>query len=312
MEYRRLGKTGLTISAVGLGGHWKGLEPVLGRPFQGSGYDDSDFENIRAADFIANRHEVVSRAIELGINYVDACSPQEVLAYSRALAGRRDAMLLGYSWHTREPRFPEWRSAGKLVEGLKEGLAETGLEAAGLWRISLPADGIEDEGERRRIEDATAGALDLARRQGLARATGVSSHDGAWLRRMVAAYPEQIEVILFPVPAGSGAAPADGLWEAAQAHDTGVLGIKPFGGGALFRGDACDGRRARLAIRSILKHPALAATLPGCASVQQVTDAVAAASEPRSFDPEERAELARVAEAMRARVPGWLRNWVRP
>ncbi len=351
MEYRRLGKTGLMISAVGLGGHWKGLEAVLRRPFQGSGYDDADFENIQAPDFIANRHEVVSRAIELGVNYVDACSPQEVLAYSRALDGRRDAMNLGYSWHTREPRFPEWRSAGRLLEGLEASLAEAGLAAVDLWRISLPVDGIEDAGERRRIEEATVGALELAKRQGKARFTGVSSHDAGWLRMMMAQYPEQIEVVLFPVPcarpwsehvggavlqdcasppgpAGAGrgrpaqawtpapqaseaCATGDSVFATALAHDTGVLGIKPFGGGALFRGDGCDGWRARLAIRGILGNP-LAATLPGCASVQQVTNAVAAVREPRALDPEERAELERSVAAMQARVPVWLRNWQNP
>lgn len=309
MEYRRLGKTGLMISAVGLGGHWKGLGAALGRPFEGSGYDEADFENILAPDFIANRHAVVSRAIELGVNYVDACSPPEVLAYSRALEGRREAMCLGYSWHTREPRFPEWRSAGRLVEGLEEGLAEAKLEAIDLWRISLPADGIEDAGERRRIEDATVGALALAKRQGKARFTGVSSHDGAWLRMMMATYPEQIEVALFPAPVGQ-ASGLSSFFETAQAHDTGLLGIKPFGGGALFRGDGCDGWRARLAIRSILGNALLAATLPGCASVEQVTNAVAAVREPRALDPQEQAELERSVAGMRAKAPAWLRNWM--
>jgi len=310
MEYRRLGKTGLMISALGLGGHWKGLEAVLGRPFQGSGYDDSDFDNIRAPDFIANRHEVVSRAIELGVNYVDACSPPEVLAYSKALEGRRDAMYLGYSWHTREPRFPEWRDAGRLMDGLEASLSEARLDAVDLWRISLPADGIEDAGERRRIEEATVEALALAKRQGKARFTGVSSHDAGWLRMMMARYPEQIEVVLFPVPCGARSG-GDGIFETALAHDTGVVGIKPFGGGALFRQDGCDGWRARLAIRCILANP-LAATLPGCASVQQLTNAVAAVQEPREFDPEERAELERSVAAMRARVPAWLKSWQNP
>jgi aryl-alcohol dehydrogenase-like predicted oxidoreductase len=93
-------------------------------------------------------------------------------------------------------------------------------------------------------------------------------------------------------------------------EEPGVLGIKPFGGGALFRGDGCDAWRARLAIRHILGNTAVAATLPGCASVEQLTNAVAAVGEPRVLDPEERAELDRSVAAMCARLPGWLRSWV--
>jgi aryl-alcohol dehydrogenase-like predicted oxidoreductase len=336
MEYRRLGKTGLLISAVALGGHWKGLDPVLGRPFQGSGYDDSDFDNIRAADFLQNRDDVVSRAIELGINYIDACSPPEVLAYSRVLRGRRGQVYLGYSWHTREPRCPEWRTAAKLLRGLEEGFQEAGLDYADLWRISLPADGIEDPDERLRIEEATVEALDLAKQQGKARFTGVSSHDRQWLRMMIERYPKQIEVVLFPFTGASKPASREtirghsGLAETdrsipdcgrrvpgivsrppattgglLEANATGMIGIKPFGGGALFQGDGCDDVRARLALRSILGNAALASTAAGMASVAQVENAVRAIGEPREIGPAERAELDRLWRA----APEWLRAW---
>jgi len=86
------------ISAVGLGGHWKGLEAALGRPFEGSGYDAADYDNIHAPDFIENRHEVVSRAIELGVTLFDTAEiygpyvNEELLA--RGLEGRRDRVVI--------------------------------------------------------------------------------------------------------------------------------------------------------------------------------------------------------------------------
>ena len=235
MEYRRLGKTGLMISVVALGGHWKRLGPVLGRPFTGSGYEPEDLDNILCPDFRKNRDEIVSRAIDLGINYVDACAPAEVLAYARALRGRRDKVYFGYSWHTREPRYPEWRSARALVAGLEAGLREAELDFADIWRISLPADGIEDISERRWIEEATIEGLSLAKKQGKARFAGVSSHDRAWLGKMAAQYPQQIEVVLFPFTAGSSPAPEESLLDTLQAYDTGALAIKPFGGGGFFK-----------------------------------------------------------------------------
>ncbi|MGB2807209.1 MAG: twin-arginine translocation signal domain-containing protein, partial [Sedimentisphaerales bacterium] len=54
MEYRRLGKTGLWVSVVCLGGHWKRV-------------------NVMKQDFDKNRREVVSRCIDVGINHIDAC-----------------------------------------------------------------------------------------------------------------------------------------------------------------------------------------------------------------------------------------------
>ncbi|MCX6925824.1 MAG: twin-arginine translocation signal domain-containing protein, partial [Verrucomicrobia bacterium] len=87
MEYRRLGKTGLMISAACLGGHWKRVDTVVP---SGGGIDNPDFQK--------NRYDVVSQCIDRGINYIDACTGSEVMVYSRALKGRRDKMHLGFSW----------------------------------------------------------------------------------------------------------------------------------------------------------------------------------------------------------------------
>jgi len=65
---------------------------------------------------------VVSRCIDRGINYIDACWANEVIAYSKALKAARDKMYLGYSWGVTEVRFPEWRTFEKLKEGFQKGL----------------------------------------------------------------------------------------------------------------------------------------------------------------------------------------------
>jgi len=165
MEYRRLGKTGLMVSAVCLGGHWKRMGSILKRPFSsaGMGIDKAAFDAIEAPDFIQNRHEVVSRCIEVGINYVDACTAPEILTYSRVLRGRRDKMYFGYSWPFREPRHREWRTVRKLMQGLDQGLKEAGLDYVDVWRISLPMEGIADLGELLRVEEATVRGLEEAK-----------------------------------------------------------------------------------------------------------------------------------------------------
>ncbi len=79
MEYRRLGKTNLMVSAVCLGGHWKRI-------------------NVMKQDFDQNRKDIVDRCMEVGINFIDACCRNEVLAYSKALKGRRDKMYMALSY----------------------------------------------------------------------------------------------------------------------------------------------------------------------------------------------------------------------
>ena len=77
MEYRPLGKTGLEVSAVCLGGHWKKVPARPGTP-----------------EFAKNRRDVVSACIECGINYIDACCGGEVMAYAEESFGPRVAKKL--------------------------------------------------------------------------------------------------------------------------------------------------------------------------------------------------------------------------
>lgn len=320
MEYRRLGKTGLIVSAVCLGGHWKRADVMIGNGFRGSGGDNVDFQNVNNPAFIDNRRTVVDRCMEVGINYVDACSPQEILAYSKVLQGRRDKMYFGFSWHVREPRYPEWRDGKKLLQGFEQSLKEAGLDHADLWRISLPQQGMPDLDVLRMIEQATVEALDKARQQGKARCTGISSHNRVWLNWMVGQYPSQIQVVLFPYTANSKQLPDDSVFDAVKKNDTGVFGIKPFADNSLFAGDSSpasphaeeDDRRARLAIRYILGNPAITAPIPGLVSAHQVDNVALAVKERRKLDAKEKAELDAAGQRMWANLRPdhqWLKDW---
>jgi hypothetical protein len=101
MEYRRCGRTEMMISAVCMGGHWKRIDKVVSKTRQADGKVRIGAGN---PDFEKNRYDVVTRCIERGINYIDACVSAEVMAYSKALKGRRDKMHLGYSWYEAEMR----------------------------------------------------------------------------------------------------------------------------------------------------------------------------------------------------------------
>jgi len=314
MEYRRLGKTGLMISAVSLGGHWKRVVQVIGG-------QESEGWMTMAIDhpaFQKNRYDVVTRSIERGINYVDACCGEEILAYSRALKGRRDKMYFGFSWHVRESRFEEWRSARKLKEGLDLGLKEAGLEYVDLWRISLLTNSRDHSDAE--VEEAAA-ALDWAKQTGRSRFIGISSHDRPHIKKMIEKYPRQLEVILTPYTAKTKVIEdSSGLWAAIRKHDVGWFGIKPFASNSVFRGDASpgnphekeDNRIARLTLRYILANPAITAPIPGLISQAQVDNAALAVKERRALDAKEKADLQRATDRAFANLPPnyqWLKDW---
>lgn len=305
MEYRKLGKTGLMISAIALGGHWKRL-------IAGSGWD-RDNSGIEELD--RNRYDVVSRCIDVGINYVDACSGGEILTYAKALKGRRDKMYFGYSWYERETRFEEWRTADKLLEGLDMGLKESGLDYVDVWRISAAMQGENTDHEVWEMIEA----FNRARVQGKARFLGVSSHSREWLKHVIERY-HRFSVVLTPYTAASREKPTDSLFDAARKQNVGILGIKPFSSGSLFRdgagaggvSTAGDDELARLALRYILSNDAITAPMPGLISIHQVDNAVRAIRERRELDLKETARLDEAAKEMLAELPPdyhWLREW---
>ncbi len=314
MEYRRCGKTGLMVSAVALGGHWKRIDKIIG----GEHVPGWMTMKIHLPEFQKNRRDVVTRCIERGINYVDACCREEILAYSRALKGRRDKMYFGYSWHIWESRFKEWRSRKKLEEGLDLGMKEAGLDYVDLWRISLLTESsLHTEAE---IEEAVA-ALDWAKKTGRARFIGVSSHDRPHLKKLIETYPDQMEVILTPYTADTTVVEDEsGLWAAIRKCDVGWFGIKPFANNSLFEGDGApdsptfeeDNRLARMAIRYILCNPAITAPIPGLISEQQVDNVAVAVMQRRELDVAERVELKRAMDRAWANLPPgyqWLKDW---
>ena len=309
MEYRRLGKTGLWVSAVCLGGHWKGMQrvikgriPGLGSPVAGPG----------AKELLANRHEVVTRCIEVGINFIDACTIGEISAYGPALKGRRDKMYLGFAMWPKCPRDKRYSTAKVLLQTLEEGMKIAGVDYVDIYRLVAHERG----GRHSQAEvDAMVEALGKARKQGKCRFTGVSSHDRPWLKMLIEKYPDVMQVVLFPYTAASKELPKHSLFDAIRKQDVGTFGIKPFGSASLFSGTKTQAerdQRARLAIRHILGNPAITAPIPGLASPQEVDNMALAVKECRQLDRTEKAELDKIGQEMWANLPEnyqWLKGW---
>ena len=314
MKYRPLGNTGLWISSVCLGGHWKRVDKVVPGVFGGKSWLNADLDS---EGFKKNRRAVVTRCIERGINYIDACTMQEILAYSEALRGRRDAMYLGFSWYQEEMRREQYRTTEALLATLDKGMREAKLDYVDLRRITMH----EQSGRHTNAEvDEMMGALEKARKQGKCRMCGFSSHDRPHIKWMIETYPEVVEVIVTPYTAKSKVLPKDSVFDAIKDNGIGFFGIKPFAGTSLFKGDSSpdsptreeDDRLARMAIRYILCNPSITAPIPGLINPQQVDNVARAVTEPEELAQEEAKELELAMDDAWSRLPAnyqWLKNW---
>ena len=302
MEYRRLGKTDLMVSIVSLGGHWKKVA-------HGYGTDE----------FYKNRAEVINACMDRGVNFVDACTAQEVATYPKVLGKRREEIYISYSYDRREVRFKNWaETADKLKEGFAGGLKEVGLQYVDLWRIMFHEQ-TSRRNTQKEIENAME-ALAWAKKEGLARHTGFSSHDRKWITEIVDEYPDQIEAVVTPYTAFSKKAPKGSMFDALRQHDIGFVGIKPFASGSVFksRGEpdspnkAEDDERARMVLRYVFSCEELTCAIPGLVTVDQVANACKAVTERREFDTAEISRFEEIATEMRDNLPTnyrWLRNW---
>ena len=310
MEYRPLGKTGLFLSAVCLGGHWKRVDRVVPSAFQPGSWLDTNLDD---EGFQRNRADVVSRCIEHGINYIDACVSAEVMAYSRALRGRREAVYLGFSWAEEEMRNEDFRTEAALLGSLDKGLRAAELDYVDLWRITMHEQSSRHTDAE--VEEMMK-ALAKAKEQGKARFAGFSSHDRPHIKKLIEQYPDVVDAVCTPYTANSKELPQDSLFGAVREHRVGVIGIKPFASGSLFANDAEpsdeNSERARLAIRYILANDAITAPIPGLAEPSQVDNVVLAVQERRKLDMAEQARLKDATAEMTANLPEdyqWLRDW---
>jgi len=347
MEYRRGGKTNVMFSAVCLGGHWKRLNAVLPDAFKVQGaWDTVSFEN---TGFHKNRYDVVTRCMERGINYIDACVLAEGVAYAHALKGRRDKMYLGFSDVWREPQtiLPpgvKEKPPGWLLnfekEVLDDSLKQMGTDYVDVWRLSCGAVSSHFTDNQM---DELCEALAWAKKSGRARFTGVSSHDRVHLKKWIQRNPKELEVILTPYTAKTKMTAGkvgpieegqpssntvvdknvsweDSLWNMIQKCDVAWFGIKPFASTSLFKGDSSpnspdkeeDDKLARLTIRAILSNPAITAPIPGLISPEQVDNVAIAVLQRRELDVKEQAELDAGLRRAFANLPPhyqWLRDW---
>ncbi len=333
MHYRRLGKSGLLLSEVSLGGHWKNR--------QGGLYWEAFANDEVPADVAANRADVVGAAIDRGINYLDATTAAECLSYGAALRGRREKVFLGADLLTLGPRDSARCNVKDQTGNVEECLRLLQTDYLDVWRPQAKTDGSNTDAEVQVLVET----FDRLQKEGKARHLGVSSHSRPWLEHVLQTFPA-FEMVLFPCSArtrekeaqpapgnveevnpGHGADQTQSIFKTVLEKDVGVVTIKPFFGGSLFpsgsrdtfpvagTGVKTENALARLTLQCILSNKAITAVAAGLSTVYEVENAAAASYARRlGLAPAQKQWLAACTEERWAALPpeyAWLRDWER-
>ena len=284
MGYRRLGKTNLWISEISLGGH------------HGRG--------------LANRKEVLTKAHELGVNFVDTNMVNECKQYGQALheLKLRDKFTISYSsWPVEIAHKPESVSdKAKMLAELEKRLKDYHTDCLDIWR---PVGSTGGGDLRSVVTDATldivAETFEAAKKAGKVRFLGLSSHHPPTLKRTLAHQSDLYSMVLFPYFFMTRES-KHGVLAACKKQDVGAVAIKPMAAGFV-RG------KATLHLKKVLSSPNLTAAIPGVKSVKELEENVQASyTRDVALTQQELQELARLNEGLFDRLPAeyqWLRKW---
>jgi len=284
MGYRRLGKTGLMISEISLGGHGgRGLE---------------------------NRKEVLKRAHELGINYVDTNMVKECKLYGQALKELhlRDKFQISFAcWPTMIAHKPDtMKDKGKMLAEIDERLKDYHTDCLDIWR---PVGSTGGGDFKSIVTDATldviAEVFQAAHKAGKVRFLGLSSHHPETLKRTIAHRSGLFAMVLFPYFFMTKEKD-NGLLAACKAADVGAVAIKPMAAGFV-KGQAA------VHLKKVISSPNLTAAIPGTPTVAMLEENVQASyTRDAALTPRQLEELARQEEGFFDRLPRqyqWLRRW---
>jgi predicted aldo/keto reductase-like oxidoreductase len=270
IEYRKLGRTGLKVSEIGLG---------------------TEYLNQQPRRIVTS---VVQQAIEQGVNYFDIVFsfPRYLDNLGAALKGRRKRLVLtGHLGSTeKNGQYFKTRNAKRSEAFFLDVLARLDtdyVDVLFLHNFNTLAE----------YESVTGpgGLLELAGRlwkEGKARCIGISTHSIEVAHRAIAS--GQIDVLMFPIHMAANAVPGKkDLLQACVSAQVGVVAMKPFAGGKLLR----EERSIRVARYQMgggalkLKKPAsitpvqclsyvlsqvgVTTAVPGCANLEQLEQVLA-------------------------------------
>ncbi|MEA4896715.1 MAG: aldo/keto reductase [Christensenellaceae bacterium] len=278
MRYRNLGRSGLSVSEVGLGG-----EHLEGKPY-------------------AQVEATVHAALDAGINVLDIfmSNPEVRSDLGRALKGRRGDIIIqgqiGSGWIGGQyARTRDIDQCHAFYEDLLERLNTDYMDVAMVHYVDTEED-LRLSRERGLFDYAQA-----LKRSGAARAVGVSSHDPLIARRIVES--GEVDVLMFSINPAYDVAPADtdldhlfmadtysrqeafsldpdreALYRACETRGVGITSMKTLAAGALLKAESSPFGVAMSVAQLIhyaLTRPAVASVLLGAKTPEEIAEAVA-------------------------------------
>lgn len=215
MEYRKLGRTGLNVSAIGLGG--------------------AQYMQILPQKIVDS---IVHEAFDNGVNYIDLFSANPSIRdkIGLALKGRRKKMVVTAHLGVSEKRgqYCRTRNEAECSKFFIDFLTRMRTD----WVDVLMLHFIDLANDYERAFNG--GILQLAQRyqrEGKARFIGMSSHD---LEVSIKAVKSgMIDVLMYPINLTNNAMPdREKLLDACISENIGLVAMKPFAGGTLLQGNA--------------------------------------------------------------------------
>jgi len=203
MEHRKLGKTGVEVGVVGLG-----------------------TEHIEPAP--ETQDSILRMAVEAGVNYVDLLyiEPDYWEAFGPTLRRYRRELVLA----------AHWGGGAEHDLGYCKRTFDNVLRNVGNDHVEVAMITMIDDGERVGApwREATLGHLRRLQEQGHVGYVGGSAHDETLALQAVE--EGWLDVLMFPVNmVGHENETAQALYCACAEHNVGLVAMKPYHGGTLFR-----------------------------------------------------------------------------
>jgi len=294
VKHRTLGKTGLSVSEIGFGGHSWSYRRV---PLPGGGYRKPTIEEAT---------EMIRLGLEWGVNFFDSCTPLEessvpgealrrLRARERAIVSIRVSHKMKgvpndkqeiYRWT--EQRLKLWQTDYVDLCLLCNTANDT--PQSGYWDMSYSIE-----------------ALDRLKRQGKIRYTGFGCHFTPELfLEAIDRFGDYFDIVSIPYNVRHRA--AETVLPAAKKKNMGVITIKPFARGSLLKKRDLAGADAGLPrdmIAFVLENPQVDICTVGMHTLEQVRENLSA-----SWTPLTPAARQRLRVAAATPCPGRYHAWL--